>query len=238
MVTEEFTDLKANRILAALPEGALQFAQSRVRRKDLAHDVVVYGPEQRIKDLVFPLSGMVSVIREMGDGHLVEVAAVSRDGMAGLPLRGDGRSLGTLTAIQIVGVFAFLDVECVAEMCASDPAVLDVFDRATQVYTAALLINSACNRAHLVDQRLARWLLVADDAIDGPIRLTQEYLAAMVGVLRPTVTIAAGRLQDEGVISYSRGRIKVLDRGKLEASACECHEAMTAIRERVLPRRV
>lgn len=231
----ELIDLQTNRVLASLPPRELRAAQSRFRSKPLAHDAVIYSPAQRVDDLVFPLSGMLSVIREMEDGRLVEVAAITRDGMTGLPLRGDGRSLGARTLIQIEGVFAFLDVDCVSEMCRRDPQALDIFDRATQVFAATLLMTAACNRAHDVNQRLARWLLVADDAIDGPIRLTQEYLAAMVGVQRPTVTLAAGRLQDLGVIAYKRGRINVLDRRQLENMTCECHSAIAAIRDRILP---
>lgn len=235
MTEPERDDLSANRVLASLPPEELRAARPRIRLKTLAHDVVIQRPGQRVDELVFPLSGMASVIREFEDGRLVEVAGVGRDGMTGLPLRGDGHDIGAHTAIQIAGVFAVVETECVTEMCRRSPQALNVFDRATQVFAAGVAVTASCNRAHDVDQRLARWLLIGDDAIGGPLRLTQEYLAAMVGVQRPTVTLAAGRLQDAGVITYTRGRITVLDRRALEVRSCECHAVLSALRERILP---
>lgn len=227
-------ELTENRVLASLPREELRSVASSIKRKNLVHDVVVYGPGQRIDDLVFPLTGMISLIREFRDGQAVEVAAVTRDGATGLPY-GDGYNFGARTVVQIAGEFAFLDAKCAIETSERSSDVRNVFDRAAQILAATLAISAACNRAHDVEQRLARWLLVADDAIDGEIRLIQEYLATMVGVQRPTLTIAAGKLQDDKVIAYRRGRIQVLDRKELEQRACECHGAVSSLRERILP---
>lgn len=227
-------ELTQNRVLASLPPEELYGIAVRIERKSLPHDVVIYAPGQRVDELVFPLTGMISLIREFRDGQAVEAAAVTRDGVTGLPF-GDGYNVGAHTTVQIAGEFAFLDAQDAIAIWDRSAAVRNVFDRAAQVFAATLLVSAACNRAHDVEQRLARWLLVSDDAIGGEIRLIQEYLATMVGVQRPTLTIAAGKLQDDKVISYRRGRIQVLDRKELERRACECHGTVAALRERILP---
>ena len=180
--------------------------------------------------MLFPESGMVSLLATLDDGEQIEVGIAGREGLVGLPLVfGDDRSLVEArvqmegTALRI-GAAAFRD-----EMEQSD-ALRTLLLRYALAFHAQITLSAACNARHAIEQRLARWLLIAHDRVEAnDFPMTHEFISMMLGVRRPGVTIAAGILQKAGLIHYARGRMAVTDRPGLEATSCECYH--TAWRE-------
>ena len=186
--------------------------------------------DDTLDTVLFPESGMVSLLATLDDGEQIEVGIAGREGLVGLPLVfGDDRSLVEArvqmegTALRI-GAAAFRD-----EMEQSD-ALRTLLLRYALAFHAQITLSAACNARHAIEQRLARWLLIAHDRVEGnDFPMTHEFISMMLGVRRPGVTIAAGILQKAGLIHYARGRMAVTDRPGLEAASCECYH--TARRE-------
>lgn len=195
-----------NRLLAALPDPTRSALIARADRIALAQKVVVVERGASVSELYFPLSGMLSMVVRMADTAAVEVATVGNEGF--------------------VGAAAYLGAE-------RSPAEVVV-----QIPGEALMTqmsqSTACNYLHSVGQRLCRWLLMTHDGVEGDeLELTQEFLAQMLAVRRPTVSEVAGVLQEAGIIEYHRGRIRILDRARLEQGACECYGIVRAELDRV-----
>lgn len=200
-------------------------------RPDLTHlhleaGAVVFEPDQPVDFVYFPTSAVLSVITVMGDGRAVETATVGSEGVVGLlPALGGTRSLSQ-TVVQISGDVQRLPVAGFRQLAFSSPSLRDLVVCHALLNTAQAQQSVACNALHDLVSRLARWLLLSQDRTRSRvIRLTQEYLAIMLGVQRTTVTMAARTLQDAGLIEYSRGAIRILDRPGLERAACECYAA-------------
>jgi len=195
----------------------------------------VYAPHEAIREVYFPVSGMISLVAQLGSGEQAEVGIIGRDGMSGLPLYAGARNLMFRAAVQIPGEALVADADVVVKAQERSPAVRQVIERATSSLIALMGQTAACNRAHDVEQRLARWLLVSRDAAgEEALELTQEYLAMMIGVQRPTVTLAAGAFQRDGLIEYRRGKIRIRDAAALARRACECYETVRREHERLL----
>ncbi|HUR22398.1 MAG TPA: Crp/Fnr family transcriptional regulator [Acidimicrobiales bacterium] len=188
-----------------------------------------------IKHVYFPLDAVVSIVADLGDGSVVEVATIGREGMVGV-----GVALRTTTSdhrafIQVGGRALRLPAHRLLALMKSH----DELDRIVHVYVQALMAqiarSAACNRAHAVDERTARWLLMTHDRVGrDQFPLTQEFLGQMLGVARPRVSTAAATLQRAGLIRYSRGRMEVLDRRGLEQASCECYRVITDEYQRLL----
>ena len=183
----------------------------------------------------FVLHGLASQLAVMRDGGAIEVGVIGREGTTGLPLFLGASETPILTVMQVPGeamrisAGAFRDA---AERLPTLRRMLRLYAGST-VSTTAWLV--ACNRAHAIEQRLARWLLMTHDRVLGDrFRLTHEFLSQMMGVRRASVTEAAGRFQTAGLIDYSRGVITILDRPGLEAAACECYWVVTGEWDRLL----
>jgi CRP-like cAMP-binding protein len=215
----------ANRILLALPPFALRQILPHLKHVDFPRGHIVYRPGDVIKNVYFINRGLLSLVKTMRDGRTVEVSTKGIEGLAGL-----GALLGIDTAIlecvvQIpVSVFAIDAVTIRGAMAKSRP-LNSLLMRYAHLAADQLAQTAACNRLHSLEERCCRWLLIAhDSARSDTFPLTQEFLAAMLGVQRPQVSITAGILQEAGFIRYARGRVTVTDRAGLEASACECYE--------------
>jgi len=215
--------LRRNRLLGALHDEELDALLPLLESVPLVDGMPIYEPNEPITYVYFPISGIVSLVSEMREGT-VEVGTVGREGMTGLPLVLRATTMPSRAFVQVPGHAYRMSGEDLSTMMRQSPRierlvyryVLALFDQAAQ--------HAACNRLHALEERCARWLLMTHDRVDGDVLpLKQQFLAEMLGVHRPAVTIAAGALQKAGVIRYTRGKVTVLDREALEGAACECY---------------
>lgn len=224
-----------NAVLAALPADELSALRPHLRHVELRRAQQIYAPHATIHEVYFPLSGMISLVARLGSGEQAEVGVIGRDGMTGLPVYAGARNLACHVNVQIPGDALALETEHLVRAQDRSPAVRQVVERATTALIAVIAQTAACNRSHDVDQRLARWLLVSRDAAgDTALELTQEYLAMMIGVQRPTVTLAAGTFQRDGLIEYRRGKIRIRDAEALARRSCECYDVVRSEHRRLL----
>lgn len=188
------------------------------------HHDVLHRPGTEMEYAYFPLGGVASLIATDSHGGAAEMASVGREGLVGVAgALGGGAMVGEVVQ-QISGESACIPVTVLQDEIAQGGALLAVIGR----YTTALLsqVGQAvmCIRRHPVETRAARWLLASQDRVGSDaFLLTQDFLAIMLGVTRPQVTLAAGSLKRAGLIDYTRGRVRILDRSSLEAAACECY---------------
>lgn len=173
----------------------------------------------------FPINAIVSVVTVMSDGREVECATHGYESVTGGMAALTGKPGHARVFVQIAGGALKMDAARLREHASADPDLLRALLIHVQDDIAQAEQTAACNAIHLSKQRLARWLLLTDDRLDGTVvNLTQDYLAVMLGVQRTTVSTLASELKAEGVIDYQRGRIEILDRQALEALSCECYE--------------
>lgn len=219
-----------NRLLAALP--AVDYARIQ---KHLHMNTGVTGRTLQahgapITQVYFPNGGVFSVTNEMRDGALVEVATVGIEGMLGIgAFLGDRAGAGRTFQQVPDGPFASMKVARFLQESAPPGPFRDVLALYAQANLLQVMQGAACNALHGVKQRCCRWLLQTQDRVgSSEFRLKQDFLAIMLGVQRPTVTLAVGALQDDGLIAAKYGRIRVLKRKKLEQAACECYQVIRA----------
>jgi CRP-like cAMP-binding protein len=213
-----------NRLLAALPPEDLARLRPRLRPVELEFDRTIYSVDGSIEALLFVESGMVSLLATLEGGEQVEVGIAGREGLVGLPLvLGDDRS-PVEARVQMEGTALRLSAAALQDEMESSPALRKLLLRYAQAFQIQVTLSAACNARHVIEQRLARWLLLAHDrAGEDEFAMTHEFMALMLGVRRPGVTIAANTLQKAGLIQYGRGRITITDRPSLEAASCECY---------------
>jgi CRP-like cAMP-binding protein len=214
-----------NRLLAVLPSADYARVAEHLRLKRVAIGDTLLAPGSRITEVYFPNGGVFSVTNQMRDGALVEVATVGREGMLGIgAFFGDRTAAGrTFQQVPNGPVPAMAVTRFIKETAApgSFRQVIGIYAEATMLQ---IMQSTACNALHDVQQRCCRWLLQTHDRVDGDeFALKHEFLAVMLGVHRPTVTVVLRTLQRGGVISTRYGRIRILQRKRLEAAACECH---------------
>ena len=217
-----------NQLLASLPPEVLTSLMPKLRQVSLAVRDSLIAPGKVIEAVYFVESGWVSLVATLEDGAQAEVGLVGREGMVGLPLivgidTGLRRSVraGRGAALQMeAGVFRRTLEEI--------PILQARLYRYSEAMRGQAIQTAACNGRHALEQRFARWLLMAHDRSEGDeLPVTQEFLALMVCAHRPSVTVVAGALQQAGIIRRSRrGHITVLDRSALEATACDCYAAV------------
>jgi CRP-like cAMP-binding protein len=189
---------------------------------------VLYEPGQRITHAYFILNAVVSLVANLESGQTVEVATIGNEGMAGLPVFLGASLPSELANVQIAGPALRITADALRHAVALDHRSLQaVLQRYTQVVFTQLARNAACNHAHNIRQRCARWLLTSADRMHADtFDLTQEFLAQMLSVRRASVSEVASGLAEDGCIRYSRGRITVLDRDRLQANACDCYHVI------------
>ena len=224
-----------NRILDSLPRGDQQRLLSLVAKTELGEREVLYRRDEIIRQVYFPLSGMISMVLSMENGFSIEVGTIGNEGMVGTPLFLGSETSSAYVFSQVSGEALRMDAEAFREEIGRTPAFARSVGRYTQAIMDQISQSTACNQLHSVDKRLCRWLLMTHDRVgQDQFRLTQEFIAKMLGVRRPTVTVVAGLLQRERLIAYTRGNITILDRQGLEAVSCECYEAVRRNLERLL----
>jgi CRP-like cAMP-binding protein len=215
---------RANLLLATLSSDDFERLVPDLTLGALGHGAPVFYAGQPSGHVWFPHEGVVSIVALDEHGQAVEVATVGREGMTGIAAALGSETMANDAMVQVAGRGSRMDTAAFRKAMDARPAlkalmlryVLAVFTQSSQ--------NIACNQLHPINTRCARWLLTTHDRVTGDaFVLTQEYLAMMLGVSRPSVSVAAGALQRQGLISYSRGKITILDRPGLEAAACECY---------------
>lgn len=225
-----------NGLICALELPVYEALEPHLTHHDFARGEVFYEPGDMIDHVYFPHRGVISLLSVMDDGSAIETSTVGRESAVGLlagmaPLQSFSRVVG-----QSSGTLSRLPAARLRALAASRPKLRDVILRHCDAMLAHAQQSVACNALHDVEERFCRWLLTCHDRMEGDeLAATQEMLAAMLGVQRTTVTQVAGMLQDAGLIRYQRGKVLVLDRGGLEARACECYCAVRRHAEEVLP---
>ncbi len=217
-------ELRRNRLLDQLGDDDLHAMVEDLEGITMAFKDPIHEQAQPVETVYFPFTGLISMVSDLADGDVVETGTIGREGMAGLSaFLGTSRSPGR-TLCQIAGTACRMRSEALLTHCERQPKLRQVLLRHANTMMAVLARTAACNRAHGVDERLARWLLTTRDRADSDeFTLTQEFLAQMLGVRRPSVSIAGAALQRAGLITYSRGRIKILDPAGLEEVSCGCY---------------
>jgi CRP-like cAMP-binding protein len=227
---------KCNRLLAALPEEAYQALRARLEPVDLPLGKALYESGGAQAYVYFPTSSIVSLLYVLENGSSAEIAVTGCEGVVGIALFMGGETTPSRAVVQSAGQgFRMRAAFLKDEFERGGPLQLLLL-RFTQALITQMTQTAVCNRHHAVDQQLCRWLLLSLDRLPAyDLVMTQELIANMLGVRREGVTEAAGRLQADGVIEYSRGRIKVLDRDHLEARVCECYGVVKKEYDRLLP---
>jgi CRP-like cAMP-binding protein len=224
-----------NRLLRAIPDDEYARLQPYLEPFQLEPMQILTEPGERIEHVYFPQTGIVSVLRRMRDGTLIEVITIGREGMAGIAVTlGDPESSLVISG-QVPGASGRVDAEAFTDLLPNLPRLEELLRRYALTVFEQTSQSLACNSLHSIEQRCARWLLMTHDRVDGDeFILTHEILAQMLAVRRAGVTEAAGALQRAGVISYTRGRITIRDRAGLERFACECYGAVRDQFDRLL----
>jgi len=216
-----------NRLLAALTPAELQPLLPHMTLTGLALGTVLYEPGSRMDDVYFPLSGVVSLLYVLADGHATELAIVGNDGCVGIALLLGGETTPSEAVVQIAGYAYRIKSSVVRDEFRKGGRTARVLLRYIQALITQMAQTAVCNRHHTVEQQLCRWLLLSLDRVPSDtISMTQQMIGNMLGVRRSGITAAARKLQAAGVIDYSRGQIIVPDRAKLEAIACECYSVV------------
>jgi CRP-like cAMP-binding protein len=188
---------------------------------------VLYESGERPDQVYFPRAAVVSFLYTMQDGAIAEIALVGNDGIIGLAMVLGGDTVPYRAEVQIAGDALKVPARVVQKEFARGGLLQHTLLLYTQALITQISQTAVCNRLHTIEQRLCRWLLLCHDRVNSSeILMTQEYIANMLGSRREGVTVAAGHLQDAGVIQYSRGHIKIIDRKGLEATACECYRTV------------
>jgi CRP-like cAMP-binding protein len=218
-----------NLLLAALPKADRERIVSTLDIVPLKLKDLLHKAGEPIQHVYFPGGGFCSMVTVLEDGGMVEVATVGREGMLGVTALLDG---GSPTAASLVQGETDICYRMTADAYRREMdrrgAFYELLSHYAQALVGFIMQSTACNAVHSVEQRLARWLLMAQDRMGtDEFPLTQEFVAMMLGATRPTVTVVAGTLQRAGLIMYHRGRVTILDREKLESASCECYRATT-----------
>ena len=216
---------RGNAILAALPEADFGRVAPHLETVDLSLGATLYEAGSRVRQIYFPSSGIVSLVQVMADGATAEIAVVGREGVVGIAMFMGGETTPSRAIVQSVVRAQTLSADVLKDEFGRGGSLQYLLLRYTQALITQMSQTAVCNRHHSVDQQLCRWLLMSLDRIgkNEDLVMTQELIANMLGVRREGVTAAAGKLQEAGTIRYSRGRIEVIDRPKLEKRACECY---------------
>jgi CRP-like cAMP-binding protein len=229
-------DARQNRLLAVLSPRELEALVPALEPVALAAGMALYESGGAQPYLYFPVSGIVSLLYLLEDGSSTEIALTGREGVIGISLFMGGGVTPSRAVVQVPGHAWRLRAAPMKLSFGRGGELQPLLLRFTQALITQMTQTAVCNRHHGVDQQVCRWLLLALDRLaSNEIRMTQERIANLLGVRREGVTEAAGKLQAAGLIEYTRGIIRVLDRGALEQRACECYMVVRTEYDRLLP---
>jgi CRP-like cAMP-binding protein len=235
---QQRSSLGENRLLRRLAAADFSSFEPQLKKTKMEQGTVLHPAGAAIEHVYFPISGMVSMLTILQTGQAIEIGMVGREGVVGGSISAEGSRSFAQAIVQMpgeawrVGTAPFLKLFEASKN----------FRKQINAYQSILALqtqqSAACHALHTVEARLARWLLHAQDTVDNDrIDLTQEFLAHMLGVQRSSVSLTAHALQKAGLIQYSRGKIKILDRKGVEEAACECYAVVRRELDKVAPRR-
>ena len=228
--------IHGNRLLTRLPAAELERLTSQLEEVEMKLGDSIYESGIEIRHLYFPTDGIISMLQVMENGSSAELAVVGNEGVVGIAMfMGGGGMTPSRAIVQSTGRALRLPSEVVHREFARGGELQHLLLRYTQALVVQMAQTAVCNRHHTVEQQLCRWLLMSLDRLQtNELVMTQEMIANMLGVRREGVTEAAGKLQRRKMIRYARGRIKVIDREKLEGAVCECYAVVRKEYERLL----
>lgn len=222
-----------NEILLELPQAERELLFPQLEFLRLRAEHVVHEVGDTLKSGYFCSTGLISILSVFSDGESVEVGLIGREGFVGLPLVAGFRTASNRAEAQTDATGFRVDGAALPVILRSCPQLERRLQQYSQILAMQVAQIAACNRLHNVEKRLARWLLMCEDRIgSASMALTQELLAQMLGTRRSSITVAAGMLQKAGLIAYTRGDVKIVDRPKLEEAACECYALLRSQTEK------
>jgi CRP-like cAMP-binding protein len=214
----------SNKILLSASDSEYSALRPHLEYVSLPNHLVLHEAGAKVECAYFPNRGLISLVVVMKDGRTAEAGILGNEGFTGTPAV-VGLSRGSLQAVvQITGDGFRVEAGALQDVLESCPQLQLMLHRYAAIRGMQVAQTAACNRLHDIEQRLARWLLMTQDRVDSPsLAITHDFLATMLGTDRPSVTVAAGVLQSNDLIEYTRGAVKIVNRKKLEDSACECY---------------
>jgi CRP-like cAMP-binding protein len=224
---------KDNQLLAMLAADDFAALNKHLRTIELHAGESLARPGDEIRTVYFPQSGIVSYLVEVADGDMVQTCMIGRDGVVGAPQALDQKVSLNKIIVQLPGTASVIDRDPLYLAILSGNGIGKLIATHTQFFTAEIQQTAACNALHPVTARMCRWMLRMMDLVGTDVPLTQDYLAAMIGVRRSSVSEVAIGLQSKGVITYARGHIHIVNTARLMESSCECHEAVKQNYERL-----
>jgi len=228
-------DPSENRLLASLPRDEYERLVPQLQPVEFVLSEVVYEFGGHLDYVYFPTTSIVSLLYTMENGTSAEMGLTGNDGVVGIALFMGGGTMPNRAVVQSAGGALRMKAKVLQDEFARGGTFQRLLLRYTQALITQISQTAVCNRLHSVEQQLCRWLLLSHDRVKADeLIMTQELIADMLGVRREGVTVAAGRLQDSGAISYVRGHIKIMDRQKLEGTVCECYQVVKDEFDRLL----
>ena len=225
-----------NHLLAALPAEEYNRLLPHLELTPMPLGWALYESGSHMSYLYFPTTSLVSLLYVMEDGASAEIAITGNEGLVGIALFMGGETTPSRAVVQSAGNGYRLRASVAKAEFALGSNLQHLALRYTQALITQMAQTAVCNRHHALDEQLCRWLLLSIDRLEGDeLVMTQELIANMLGVRREGVTEAAGKLQADGLIAYTRGHIKVLDRAGLEKRVCECYAVVKSEYDRLLP---
>ena len=234
--TEGLIGPRQNLLLASLPYSELNLWEHELELIDLKLGQILCEPGIKHTHVIFPTTAIVSLLYTTQDGTSSEVSVVGRDGVVGISVFMGGNETPNQAIVQSAGQAYRLSVKMAKTIGSKNATLLPMLLSYTQIMITQIGQTAVCNRHHTIDQQLCRRLLVGLDlSQDHDLIMTQELLSSLLGVRRESITTAALKLQEAGVISYARGHIKVLNRYLLEQRCCECYAIVKKEHKRLMP---
>lgn len=225
-----------NHLLAALPEEDFLRIKAMLELVPMPLGQVLYESGGKLNYVYFPTNSIISLLYVLENGSSAEIAVVGNEGILGISLFMGGETTPSRAVVQSAGFGYRLKASLLKQEFNRNGPMMHLLLRYTQALITQMTQTAVCNRHHSVDQQLCRWLLLSVDRLaSDELSMTQELIANMLGVRREGVTEAAGKLQKAGLIDYSRGHIKVLNRAGLEKKVCECYQVVKTEFDRLLP---
>jgi CRP-like cAMP-binding protein len=231
------SDWPHNRLLLALPSRNLKRLMPELEQICCQRAQVLMDADSSLDHVFFPDSGVVSVVAVYADGRVIEMATIGREGCSGVQAILGAKRSSVRLLVQIPGSAAKMSRVAFTLAMQSMPAFRSVMDAYIQAFLEQVMVSVACNGAHSLKQRLARWLLMMRDRSDGDaLLITQSLLAEMLGVQRPTITNAAREFERAGLIERGRRQVTILDRQGLTKASCECYQLVRTRLAFLLPK--
>jgi CRP-like cAMP-binding protein len=224
-----------NKLLAKLPREEFEVVAPDLDMVRLQFKTILHEPFEPIEYVYFVEHGVVSMVNEPESGDIIEFATIGPEGMAGFPILLGTRSVPSRALVQIPGDGLRMRARDLERALPRAPVLHRILLRYLMALLNQIAQSTSCNRLHEVQERCARWLLQTHDRVESDtFPLTQEFLSQMLGVHRPSVSVAARMLQKAGLIDYSRGNIRIADRKGLEAASCSCYKLIKGEYDRLL----